>query len=49
MAYPSVIPNVCVICGGKLKPHEHAEGFCDACSCKAQTAPILAHDREAER
>ena len=35
----------CHVCGEQLRPHERAEGFCDACLKKAQTQPLLSAEK----
>lgn len=42
---PDLIPHKCHVCGGELKAHERAEGFCDACLRKAQQYPLIQADK----
>jgi CRISPR/Cas system-associated protein Cas10 (large subunit of type III CRISPR-Cas system) len=37
--------NKCQVCGNELRAHEAPEQFCDLCLKKAETWPILEHDR----
>jgi predicted amidophosphoribosyltransferase len=39
------VPDVCLVCGAELKPHERAEAFCDACLRTAQLRPFVEHDK----
>lgn len=38
---PTVKFTVCLLCKQELKPHERAEGYCDACLRVRQTQPTM--------